>query len=293
MINDAFGNNWDKVKQIKSENWYFNKMENERGINDPEPLPSAKLKPLHYGEGYCVYLSEAIPNFQWHIDESQKSDNFVKKEPDNFSYTKKADYEAIDVVDIPADVSEIGVFENGVCVGGVKVDENSEQILVYSDSINRDESEFSFEVITGRGNKKLISNYQVFNLSNKEFQAGKIIARHQNYSIVKLGKSITNSSDIDKITTTNYPNPFGISESRNLGTTISYEISKDANVSVEIYNIKGQKVKTLLSNFQKRGKHFVVWNGKDENNKNISSGVYFYKINTGNNSTIKKILLLK
>ena len=85
----------------------------------------------------------------------------------------------------------------------------------------------------------------------------------------------------------NYPNPF------NPTTTISYNLAADGNVSLDVYNVKGQKVKSLLNAKQTSGEHSVVWNGKDDSGKNLTSGVYFYKLQSGNYVSTKKMLLLK
>ncbi|MCK4654336.1 MAG: T9SS type A sorting domain-containing protein [Candidatus Cloacimonetes bacterium] len=86
----------------------------------------------------------------------------------------------------------------------------------------------------------------------------------------------------------NYPNPF------NPSTTISFSVSQTSSfVTLDIFNIKGQKVKTLINEALSAGQHSVVWNGKDEKGKNVSSGVYFYKLNTGNYEKTKKMILLK
>ncbi len=74
---------------------------------------------------------------------------------------------------------------------------------------------------------------------------------------------------------TNYPNPF------NPETTISYDISKQGNVSVDIYNLKGQKVKSLLNETQEAGAHKIIWQGDNEDGKQVSSGNYFYKVKSG------------
>ena len=81
----------------------------------------------------------------------------------------------------------------------------------------------------------------------------------------------------------NYPNPF------NPTTTISFSITKYNIVELSIYNIKGQKIKTLVNEYLQRGYHEVFWNGKDENNNPISSGIYFYKMEVENYSKIKWI----
>ncbi|MBC8525289.1 MAG: T9SS type A sorting domain-containing protein, partial [Candidatus Cloacimonetes bacterium] len=87
----------------------------------------------------------------------------------------------------------------------------------------------------------------------------------------------------------NYPNPFSTS------TTISFVISHRGteNTEINIYNIKGQKIKTF-SNLQinKSPNQQIIWDGKDENGKPVSSGIYFYKLNI-KNSPIKKMLLLR
>ena len=86
---------------------------------------------------------------------------------------------------------------------------------------------------------------------------------------------------------TNYPNPF------NPSTTISYQLPEESKVELTIYNIKGQKVKTLISDQLPAGKHSVVWDGVDESGKAVASGVYFYKMKVGNYDSTKKMILLK
>jgi FlgD Ig-like domain/The GLUG motif len=86
----------------------------------------------------------------------------------------------------------------------------------------------------------------------------------------------------------NYPNPF------NPSTTIKFSIQNDSKVDLSIYNIKGQKTKTLAQNEYAKGTHSVIWNGIDESGKSVSSGIYYYKLNVnGKTETVKKCLLLK
>jgi len=85
----------------------------------------------------------------------------------------------------------------------------------------------------------------------------------------------------------NYPNPF------NPTTTINYSLKEKSRVSINIYNIKGQKVKQLVSDQLSAGQHSVVWNGKDESGKSVSSGIYFYKLKAGNFEKTKKMILMK
>lgn len=85
----------------------------------------------------------------------------------------------------------------------------------------------------------------------------------------------------------NYPNPF------NPSTTIEYILPKTTNVNVSIYNVKGQKIKTLVNKKQNAGKSTVFWNGFDNNGNTVGSGIYFYKIRTKSKTLTKKMILIK
>jgi parallel beta-helix repeat protein/predicted outer membrane repeat protein len=86
----------------------------------------------------------------------------------------------------------------------------------------------------------------------------------------------------------NYPNPF------NPETTISFSIPEEWNVELSIYNIKGQKMKSLLNDQISAGEHSIIWNGEDDSGKIVSSGVYLYKLNVnGKTEAVKKCLLMK
>ncbi|MBD3170467.1 MAG: T9SS type A sorting domain-containing protein [candidate division Zixibacteria bacterium] len=80
----------------------------------------------------------------------------------------------------------------------------------------------------------------------------------------------------------NYPNPF------NAQTVISFDIPNDANVNLEVYNLMGQKVATLADGLMEAGTHNVSWDASQ-----YSSGVYFYKLSTGEEVFTKRMTLLK
>ena len=85
----------------------------------------------------------------------------------------------------------------------------------------------------------------------------------------------------------NYPNPF------NPSTNISYGLAIDADVRIEIFNVLGQNVRTLVDNHQTAGYKSVIWDSKDDSGSRASSGVYFYTIEAGDFQASKKMLLVK
>ena len=87
--------------------------------------------------------------------------------------------------------------------------------------------------------------------------------------------------------TQNYPNPF------NLSTVIQYNLDDNAEVVLEIYNLGGRLIKTLVNGIQPQGTQIVMWNGKDMRNNNVDSGVYLYRLKVNGSEEIRKMLLIK
>jgi hypothetical protein len=99
----------------------------------------------------------------------------------------------------------------------------------------------------------------------------------------------SNDEGITAITslTGNYPNPF------NPESTIAFTLAEDAPVEITIYNVKGQKVRTLINEVLTYGNHSVVWNGTDDRGNIVSSGIYYYKMDSGKFTSSKKMVLMK
>jgi len=84
-----------------------------------------------------------------------------------------------------------------------------------------------------------------------------------------------------------YPNPF------NPQTTIAYQLPKSQKVTIRIYNLRGEQVKELVNGFKGAGYLAVVWDGKDFQNKDVNSGIYFILLQAGNYHAVKKATLLR
>jgi flagellar hook assembly protein FlgD len=85
----------------------------------------------------------------------------------------------------------------------------------------------------------------------------------------------------------NYPNPF------NPSTTIRYALPGQANVTLRIYNILGQEIRTLVNERQSAGVRSVVWDGRNNLNQAVSSGIYIYRLQAGARVLSKKMILLE
>lgn len=87
--------------------------------------------------------------------------------------------------------------------------------------------------------------------------------------------------------TQNYPNPF------NPTTKISFYLPESARVRLDVYDVSGARVRTLVQGFASAGAHHPVWDGRDDDGDPVGSGVYFYRLTSGKTQLTRKMVLLK
>ena len=102
--------------------------------------------------------------------------------------------------------------------------------------------------------------------------------RRRNYQI---GVSIESLFD------QNYPNPF------NPVTVLSFTIDREEHVTLAVYDISGRLVRTLVDRRMRAGAYAEEWDGRDQNGNPVASGVYLYRLKTGNRALTRKAILLK
>jgi len=85
----------------------------------------------------------------------------------------------------------------------------------------------------------------------------------------------------------NYPNPF------NPNTTIKFDLPENEKVTLTIFNVLGQRIKTVVSKEFEAGYHKAIWKGRNENGENVGSGLYFYQLKAGKNVINKKMILIR
>lgn len=115
-------------------------------------------------------------------------------------------------------------------------------------------------------------------------------AQFINIALMGSATPVSNNDNVNPVVTglgANYPNPF------NPNTTLSYSIKERGHVKIDIYNLLGQKVKTLVNGVMTAGAHTVSWNGMDDNRRPVASGVYFYKMQSGTYTNTRKMILMK
>jgi hypothetical protein len=203
--------------------------------------------------------------------------------------------------------------DNWLVTPCLQLPENSMQLRFYVGSTNASRFEEQYSIMvstTGIQTTDFVSVFnetlttsswqqRIINLSQFAGQTIRIAFRHHNVTdraILKLDyvfvESATAVNDpIDPLVVTklwgNYPNPF------NPSTEIIFSLLEDSHVTLDIYNIKGQRVRTLVNENIKAGKQVISWNGTDDNDQPVVSGVYFYQMRVGEYSSTKRMMLLK
>jgi formylglycine-generating enzyme required for sulfatase activity len=106
------------------------------------------------------------------------------------------------------------------------------------------------------------------------------------YEVAPTTVSVAHDQPMPFTLQQNFPNPF------NPTTTIPYSLSSSGHVRVDVFNITGQRIATLVNTHMAEGSHTTSWNGRDESGKAVGAGIYLYRLSSGEMSEARKMLLI-
>jgi hypothetical protein len=132
----------------------------------------------------------------------------------------------------------------------------------------------------------LDGGYIITGLVNKNGRDFYLIKTNEN-GLTTRREPVLNYAPVQFSLAQNYPNPF------NPTTTIDYALAKEGHVRIEIYDILGRHIKTLVKTTQDAGQYQTSWNGTNEMNIQVAAGVYFYKMQVGDFVAVNKLVLVK
>jgi len=268
----------DKVTSIKTQYWSAKKGE------DGLWLVSTQNLTLNYGDMVIITVTEDC-SFAW--GNEHPVDPKLRSLATAFEYEEKLDYIPmfIDLSSLEALPSEIGLYVDGECKGAVKVEGDYTDLCAYLDKyevINPEDCELVLYYET----KAAENVKQRCRLDSNDIKlSSEFGIRH--YEITLNATTDVNPIIYKNALSPNYPNPF------NPETTISYEIASDGIVKLDIFNLKGQLVKTLVNENKVSGPHKVVWKGTDKYGRKVASGIYQYRLTTKEGSITRKMVLMK
>jgi len=190
-------------------------------------------------------------------------------------------------------IGEIAMSVNGLIVGAEPIMGEIIQINGYIMDMDLEnaEVEFLYHEYGSRSEPRTIrNNYLILNQADNVFQARTLDLNNGSFfHVVSFKEGDVHVPEIPERTFLegNFPNPF------NPFTTIRYHLSQQENVSLRIYNIRGQLVKTLVNEIQEAGVYSVIWEGDYARGNSVASGVYFYRFETSVGVEVQRMVLLK
>lgn len=286
---NAFGPYLTNLSFIQHKDWSFYKTSGGNWVGRVSGNTDCKLR---MGDFVLVkYASgvQSIMDFHWNYDTPSRTEAYTYKQAESVTFTEQADYTPIFVdVEPNSDINELVVYAGDDCVGGVKVDDEATvMVQAFIEDVPQD-TPLTIVTINGSKSAKILENVVSYdNVLQVWDKIQELKVNNQDFYHVSMTKDATELLETQQIISTNYPNPF------NPETNIQFNNPQAGEVTVDIYNLKGQLVKNLVNRDMDQGIHKIVWNGSNNANKSSASGVYFYKIRSGNATATKKIILMK
>ena len=263
---------------------------------------------ISFGQMVAIWLKPSInPNpppidFRW--EKGIPTRVMARQNSVIFTYNQLADYVSVfveiddDTEEIPC---EIAIFVNGICKGATVYKAGINEILVYLEPDDfGEEMEIVFGFTPPDGVRDLpqlrrINDFGIVNYKNNRKLEHRALVAQPQVSFHHIKYSRNNEDNDSRGLTTpfvelsqNFPNPF------NPSTTINFTLSHtNNNVKLSIYNIRGQKVKDLHTGSLPAGNHTLMWHGTDNENRNVGSGIYFYRLVTDSDTITRRMVLLK
>jgi hypothetical protein len=294
----------DDLIEIKTQNWALNKIL-INGVETWMGMAYSGLQfVLNYGEAISLkYTGTTNATITWpeldHEDDGGGNDDDIHfyPMPEFFDFEDQADYIPVYVY-LPEEmavefIGELGLFIDDVCYGAEVILGELVQINAYIIGLDLDDVdvEFRFHEYGSRSTEISMSSYSVFNQTDSSFHAQNLdLSSGEMFYVVSFREEKKEIEPEPWITGLigNYPNPF------NPETTIMFTLSNESNVEINVYNVRGQRVRSLVNDYFEAGHHQVVWNGRDNSDREVSSGIYLYRMmKEGDLIETRRMVLLK
>jgi len=232
-----------------------------------------------------VLKTTSAQSFPW---QSSRDDTepIIRPYAVHFEWEEEIDYLPIFVEFDPADVpDEVAVYVGGGCQGAEVVEGLNCQICAYileEDQGQEIEFEFWYD---GRGENERKDSYQIHENGYPVVSNTLFTGQPGEFYTLSFNKGET----IEPVPYNFccYPNPF------NPETTVSFSLEELSEVQIMIYNVKGQKVRTLADETFRPDDYSIVWKGKDDNGHRVGSGMYFVRLKINDELFTNKVVLIK
>jgi predicted outer membrane repeat protein len=243
---------------------------------------------INYADCVVIETVSAHNDFNWETP-SRSGEEHYRPVAEHFTFDDDVDYFPIyaifDVNDMP---DEVAVYVDDVCRGAQVVEDTLCQICAHIlEEDPGQEIEFAFWY-EGRGEVERRNSYQVYDQETDLYELRSLITGMPGIHYEVSFKN--NQEDVvqPQFDLNCYPNPF------NPELTISFSTTESTKYTeITIFNVKGQKVKTLVSELFRPDDYNIVWKGDDQRGNKVSSGVYYVRLQVGEDIVNRKVIMMK
>ncbi|MCF7920384.1 MAG: T9SS type A sorting domain-containing protein [Candidatus Cloacimonetes bacterium] len=272
----------DDATSIKTQDWCITKRD-----GDPPWSGTPESCYINYMDCVVIATDDEDHEFNWETP-SRNSEPVYRPKAEHFTFSDDIDYIPVyaefDENDIP---NEVAIYVNDVCRGAQVVEDTISQICAYIlEEEQGQEIEFAFWY-DDRSEVEHRNTYRVYNEETEKYEQRNLIT-----GMPGTHYEVSFEGNLEEIVPPQYnlycyPNPF------NPELTVSFSLEETQDVELEIFNIRGQKVKRLVDELFRPSDYNIVWNGTDDNGNKVSSGVYFIRLQVGEDIVNDKVILMK
>ncbi len=283
----AFGSYLDELHYIQHKDWTMARTMVKRGA---PWVAIGDTVTLSYGDMVIVkrFAPPSIEMFQW--TRGFHTSKYVREIPEYFEFNKEPEYTAVFVhMDSLTTAQEIAIMSDAQCYGAAVVNGDTVMIQAFISSLPEGSE---LELVAWDGAKSSANSIPIklYDQANDTYvHCSSFIKDTSDHYLIKTGSTFDDTEVPPTLTLgiRNYPNPF------NPSTTISYSVPDNGDVTITIYNAKGQLVNTLVNEYKNKGNYQVIWNGRDIKGNSVASGLYFTRLVSGGETVKNKMLLMK
>lgn len=283
----AFGSYLDELHYIQHKDWTMARTMVKRGAPWVAIGDSVTLS---YGDMVIVkrFAPPSVGQFQW--ARGFHTSRYVREIPEYFEFNIEPEYTAVFVqMDSLTTVQEIAIMSDAQCYGAAVVNGDTVMIPAFISSLPEGSE---LEIVAWDGAKSGANSIPIklYDQANDTYvHCRSFIKDTSDHYLIKTGSTFDDIEVPPTLTLgiRNYPNPF------NPSTTISYSVPDNGDVTITIYNAKGQLVNSLVNEYKNKGNYQVIWNGKDINGNSVASGLYITRLVSGGETVKNKMLLMK
>ena len=265
----------------------------------PVLVSSAGIQGTYGQQGVSISVdNQGVIYLTWADDRTGDYDIYFSKSFDNGNIFTESQRVNNRVEGSQPDAENSNNSSTGICVAWLERDSQQSNDIYFSRSIDAG-STFSNGILIGGEQHQALyqglggiatndSGNVYIAFTDKRLGIQRLFVTKATFESTSVLEQSSNSVFPEFITLQqNYPNPF------NVQTAIEYNLPADSYVTVNVYNILGEKVRTLIRASASQGLHKAVWDGRNDQGNLVSSGVYLYKLETLQSAIVKKLVLLR